>query len=108
MTMLHTKVWFGNPCVRAISKLYSSITNITLKVKLGGNIDALSPNLSILEGCSRKIVIYSANGISLIKEVGGNNWDRVSCPFSLTHMSHYPQLHKSRLLKRDIYQYQNI
>ena len=57
MTVLHTKVWFGNPCVRAISKLYSSITNITLKVKLGGNIDALSPNLSILEGCSRKIVI---------------------------------------------------
>ena len=47
--VLNTKVWFGNPCVRAIYKLCYSIMQITLKVNLVGNMDALSPTLSILE-----------------------------------------------------------
>ena len=96
--VLNTKLWFGGTCVRAIYNICSSTMQIILKVKSGGNIYALSPTLSILEGCSSKIVIYLANNISLLKEVGGINWDIVVFTCSLTHLSRAPQHHKARLV----------
>ena len=96
--VLSTKVWFGNICVRSIFNLCSYIIEIKMKVKSGVSIDALSPTLSILGGCSRKIVIYLSNYMSLFKEAGGTNCHRVLCMCSLTHLSHVPQHQKYRLV----------
>eukprot|EP00957_Ditylum_brightwellii_P210667 15365239-Ditylum_brightwellii.AAC.1 len=42
--------WFGNSSIRAVSKLCSSVMQLTLKVKSSNSVENLSPTLSLMSG----------------------------------------------------------
>ena len=41
----------GKPAQRAISKLCSSVMQVTLKIKSAGTISGINPILAMLQGC---------------------------------------------------------
>ena len=49
--------WFGNPTIRAVSKLCSSVMQLTLKVKSSGGVENLSPTLALMSGAKSWLVI---------------------------------------------------
>ena len=51
--------WFGNPAIRAVSKLCSSVMQLTLKVKSMNNVENLSPTLSLMSGSTSWLIIES-------------------------------------------------
>ena len=48
--MNHEMVWLLNPNITAVSKLWSAIMQMMLKVKSRGSVESLYPTLFILEG----------------------------------------------------------
>ena len=89
---------FGNPTVRAISKLSSRIMQITLKVKSTQSIQASSPTLTFLAG--------SLEWLALMDNATVRNQSPVSCDLrgvkattSIWHISTFPASERFRLCK---------
>ena len=48
--MNQEKVWLVNNCITVVSKLFSTIMQMMLKLKSRGSVESIHPTLSILEG----------------------------------------------------------
>ena len=53
------KGWYGNPTIRAVSKLCASVMQLTLKVKSGSNVENLSPTLSLMSGAQKAYLPFA-------------------------------------------------
>lgn len=91
--------WFGNPSMRAVSKLCASIMQITLKIKAIGSIQSLSPTLSLLEGSTSWIVMYENGDVHVRNSPHLNGYESVKCTCSLMDISNAPDTHKDRLVR---------
>jgi hypothetical protein len=84
------KGWYGNPAIRAVSKLCSSVMQLTLKVKSGSNVENLSPTLSLMSGSDSWLII-KANGSIDVHSIGTdyvvNDMDVVCSLFPISHAS---------------------
>jgi len=89
--------WFGNPCVRAVSKLCASIMQITLKVKSSSSIEVLSPTLSLLEGSESWLVVTTDGAVRTSRQPAKSGYENIQCTCSLMDISHAPVEHKGRL-----------
>ena len=80
--------WFGNPCLRAVSKLSAAIMQITLKVKSMDVVEPLSPTLSLLEGSESWLVVMMDGSIHISRDICTTGYDDVKCTCSLMDISH--------------------
>ena len=94
--------WFGNPSVRAVSKLCASMMQIALKVKLTASIQSLSPTLSLLEGSNAWIVLLHDHTIEVSTDRTTHDYGAIRCTCSLMDISHASNEHKHRLVREFI------
>jgi hypothetical protein len=90
-------VWFGNPCIRAISKICASVMQITLKIKSNNTVQSLSPTLSLLEASDSWIMLMN-DGAIRVSNTRSHNYALIWCTCSLMDTSHAPDEHKNRLV----------
>ena len=50
--------WFGNPAIRAVSKLCSSVIHLTLKIRSSDGVENLSPTLALMSESTSWLVIH--------------------------------------------------
>lgn len=98
----HKKGWFGNPAIRAVSKLCSSVMQLTLKVKSGVNVENLSPTLSLMSGSTTWLVIARDGSISVHNQESSFDPDRTDTTCSLYEISHAPTESKIELVRQFI------
>jgi len=92
--------WFGNPTVRAVSKLCASTMQITLKTKSSNVLEVLSPTLSLLEGSKKWIRITNRGSISVASSILTHGHEDIRCTCSLRDISYAKQPERTRLLEQ--------
>jgi len=92
--------WFGNPTIRAVSKLCSSVMQLTLKVKSMTNVQNLSPTLSLLSGSTSWLTIAHNREISIhtMDDLSDHRLSQTIC--SLYDISHAPDNYKDQFLEQ--------
>jgi hypothetical protein len=92
--------WFGNPTIRAVSKLCSSVMQLTLKVKSMNNIENLSPTLSLLSGATSWLIIESNGQINVHTMNDQSDFGSAQTICSLYEISHAAVDNKIMLIKQ--------
>ena len=78
----------GKPAQRAISKLCSSVMQVTLKIKSAGTISGISPILAMLQGCDADWPIIRLDvSVTMCDEPTTMVADPDICIYSLGHIS---------------------
>ena len=90
--------WFGNPSIRAVSKLCSSVIQLTLKVKSMTNVENLSPTLSLMSGSDSWLCITYDGHISIHTVDTPHDFDQSETICSLYEISHAPDSRKTALV----------
>ena len=91
--------YFGNPTVRAVSKLCRASMQITLKVKSSTIVSDVSPTLSLLSGSSKWLRILTCGTISIVTRLNPVNYADVSVTCSLFDLSKFPQVYRHTLIR---------
>ena len=91
--------WFGNPCLRAVSKLCASIMQITLKTKSTGAVESLSPTLSLLQGSESWLVLHKDGSMRVSTTVQSASYSNVTCTCSLMDISNVDFAYRHELCK---------
>jgi hypothetical protein len=91
--------WFGNPTIRAIPKMCSSVIQITLKVKSDTSVQNLSPTLSLLCGTKSWVAINKSREIHIHDLHTVVDYQDVVTLCSLYSISRAPHCMKRTLVK---------
>ena len=91
--------WFGNPCLRAVSKLCASIMQITLKTKSTGAVESLSPTLSLLQGGESWLVLHKDGSMRVSTTTQSGSYSDIACTCSLMDISNADYAHRHELCK---------
>ncbi len=91
--------WFGNPSIRAVSKLCSSVMQLTLKVKYGGNVENLSPTLSLMSGSTSWFTIHRDGSMNIHSISDRYEPQQGDIVCSLYQISHANQALKAGLIE---------
>jgi hypothetical protein len=92
-----TDGYFGNPSVRAVSRLCAASMQITLKVKSSSSISNTSPTLSLLSGSKEWVCILKSGTIDIVSESHAIPYDHIDVTCSLFDISRAPQHVRHRL-----------
>ena len=95
--------YFGNPTVRAVSKLCRASMQITLKVKSSSGVSDISPTLSLLSGSTKWLRILHDGSIHIVSKTNIVDYDNVRLTCSLFDIARSPEMHRIRLLKSFMY-----
>ena len=99
-SIIRTDDWFGNPTIRAVSKLCSSVMQITLKVKSMTNVENLSPTLSLVSGSDSWLAIHHGGLMSVRSVRDSADFSSLETICSLYEISHAPDNCKTRLVEQ--------
>jgi hypothetical protein len=83
--------WFGNPTVRAVSKLSYGVMQTTLKVKsLGGGVTSNSSLMSLLCGSEECIRVDTRGTWTVVRSGANHNWKNTCTACNLYALRKYP------------------
>lgn len=91
--------YFGNPTVRAISRLCRASMQITLKVKSSTSVSDVSPTLSFLSGSNNWLRILKNNTIDIVSDAYLGSYGNIGVTCSLFDISKAPSTYRIDLLK---------
>jgi len=94
-----TDGWFGNPAIRAVSKICSSIMQITLKVKSSIGVQNLSPTLSLVTGSKEWVIVYKDGRMDVHTMDSMIDYSNVDVVCSLYSISRAPEEYKHSLIQ---------
>jgi RNA polymerase Rpb1, domain 2 len=94
-----TDGYFGNPCIRAVSKVCAASMQIALKVKSGSSISDVSPTLSLLSGSDQWLCILINGSVSIISRNHSIPYESIDVVCSLFDISRAPEMDTMRLIR---------
>jgi hypothetical protein len=90
--------YFGNPTMRAVSKICGASMQITLKVKSSDTVSLGSPTLSMLSGCEKWLVIMKSGAVCRLDKHHNVSYTYFDACFSLFDISRAPRAEQHRLI----------
>ena len=91
--------YFGNPTVRAVSKLCRASMQITLKVKSSTSVSDVSPTLSLLSGSTKWLRILKDGTIDITDIPYQESYEDIGVTCSLFDISQAPHEYRISLLR---------
>lgn len=91
--------YFGNPTVRAVSKLCRASMQITLKVKSSSSVSDTSPTLSLLSGGSNWLCIMKSGSIDVVNKYHRLDHSKMEVTCSLYDISKSPEFVRHGLVQ---------
>jgi hypothetical protein len=91
--------YFGNPTVRAVSKLCAVSMQITLKVKSSGTVSDMSPTLAMLLGSDTWLCVLRSKDVKLLNVHHNHSYSDMMVCCSIYDISRAPLMDRQRLVE---------